>query len=279
MYPGSLTAQWLSDDSSLPVTLQMLNRLSYNAKRRIYRFLLPPSLLVLFNIDPISWNGSGEYKLTLNADSGTNEVNINIRSNISPFEDFFYLQLIDNNLNGIDLNFLIISDPYSSRFNIDSDTQGRETLFGKAFRNEKEEEVAKDAGLAPGQVRKGLSFASKVLQQIESFITASGHSAYRLEPLSYATAWMFEHYGFAYNRGHKLMNTIHREFQPGRRLYNALDDSTPFRQQKQWSSIRGRAWAIHDGILEVIDEKWDDLRMVKRVGHHAGVETSPDTNY
>ncbi len=278
-HPGTLTAKWLSDDSSLPATLKMLNSLSKCAKRRIYRLLLPPSLLVLFDIDPISWKGRGDYRLTLKADSQTGGVNISITMNADPHEEFFCLQLLDNNLNGIDLNFLIISDPHSSRFNTDSDTQGHATLFGKVFRNLAAEERAKAAGLAPGQVRKGLSFASKVLQQTESFITTCGHSAYRLEPLTYATAWVFERYGFAYIRGHKLMDTIHQEFQPGGRLYTALDGSTPFRQAQQWSSIRGRTWAIHDGILEVIDKQWDHLRMLKRIGHHAGVETSFGTKY
>ena len=51
------------------------------------------------------------------------------------------------------------------------------------------------------------------------------------------------------------------------------------RQPEQWKTVRGRAWAIHDGILEVIDATWDNLRMVKRVGKHAGVETFPDAVY
>jgi len=279
VYPCALTAQWLSDDSRLPVTLQMLNRLSDNAKNRLYRLLLPPGLLVLFDIDPISWKGRGDYRLTLKAESSNGEINISITTKENSSEELFCLQLMDNNLNGIDLNFIIISDPDATRFSTDSDSQGHATLFGKASRNYKEEEKAKNAGLAPGQVRKGMSFASKLLQQVESFIATCGHSAYRLEPLTYATAWVFEHYGFAYVLGHKLMDTIHREFQPGNRLYNALDNSTPFRQEQQWSSIRGRSWAIHDGILEVIDKQWDKLRMIKRIGHNAGVKTSPGIKY
>ncbi len=279
VHPGTLTARWLTEDANLPVTLIMLNNLSENAKRRIYRLLLPPELLVFFNIDPISWKGRGDYRLQLMADSRKGEVNIFIKINADPREKYFCIQLMDNNLNGIDLNFLIISDPDSSRFNIDSDHQGADTHLGKAFRNYEEEENAKTAGLAPGQVRKGLSFASKVLQHVEIFIATCGHSAYRLEPLTYATAWVFERYGLAYIRGHQLMDTIHKEFQPGGRLNNALDGSTPFRQPQQWSSIRGRSWAIHDGILNVIDKQWDHLRMIKRVGHYSGVATSPGVKY
>ena len=55
--------------------------------------------------------------------------------------------------------------------------------------------------------------------------------------------------------------------------------STPFRQPEQWRTVRGRAWAIHDGILAAMDARWNDLRMVKQVGKHAGVNTFPDAVY
>ena len=79
--------------------------------------------------------------------------------------------------------------------------------------------------------------------------------------------------------GHKLMDDIHKEFQPGGRLHAALDGSTPFRQPDQWRTVRGRAWAVHDGILAAIDAQWNGLRMVKRVGRHAGVNTLPGVDY
>jgi len=90
---------------------------------------------------------------------------------------------------------------------------------------------------------------------------------------------VFERRGFAYVRGHKLMDDIHKEFQPDGRLYQALDGSTPFRQPDQWSSVRGRAWAIHDGLLDAIDAEWDKLRMIKQVGRHADAETFPEATY
>jgi len=80
-------------------------------------------------------------------------------------------------------------------------------------------------------------------------------------------------------RGHKLMDTIHKEFQPGGALHSALDGSSPFRQLSQWDTVRGRAWAIHDGVLETIGARWDKLRMVKQVGRHAGVETFPEAKF
>lgn len=279
VHPGSLTAKWLSEDSSLPATLKMLNELPEGAKRRIYRALIPPSILTQFSIDPITWKSRGDHQLTLKAEPETGEVNLSIGSISDPSEEFFCLQLLDNPFNGIDLNFLIISDPSCRRFDTDRDADGRTTFLGKGHRNILAEEKAKQAGLAPGQFGKGLRFSSIVLHQVETFLATCGHTAYYLEPITYAAAWVFERRGFAYVRGHKLMDDIHKEFQPGGRLYQALDGSTPFRQPDQWSTVRGRAWAIHDGLLNAIDAKWDKMRMVKRVGHHAGVETFPDARY
>jgi len=277
--PGSLTARWLSQDASIPASLKQLNELPEGAKKRIYRALIPPNLLTIFDIDPISWKGRGNYRLTLTAKPRTGEVHISIGQMSDAADEFFCLQLLDNTFNGIDLNFLIISDPCSSRFDTDCHADGSSTLLGQACRNLIAEEQAKNAGLAPGQVRKGLALSNTVLQQVETFLAACGHRAYRLEPMSYSAAWVFERRGFAYIRGHKLMDDLHREFQPGGRLYRALDGSTPFRRPDQWATVRGRAWAIHDGLLEAVEAKWDKLRMVKQVGRHAGVETFPDSVY
>ncbi|MFT3894250.1 MAG: hypothetical protein QM730_21680 [Anaerolineales bacterium] len=136
-----------------------------------------------------------------------------------------------------------------------------------------------ESGLAPGQIREGLRSSRIVLNHIETFLTMMAHHAFFLEPLTYVSAWIFEKRGFAYSKGHQLMDTIHREFQPGGELHKALDGSTPFRQPDQWKTVRGRAWAIHDGILQVLDRKWDDLKMIKQIGRHARVDTFPGAEY
>lgn len=136
-----------------------------------------------------------------------------------------------------------------------------------------------NAGLAPGQTRAGLRASSEVFNHLESFLTLLAHHAYFLEPLSYASAWVFERRGFAYVRGHKLMDEIHEEFQPEGRLYRQLDESTSFRAQDHWNLVRGRAWAIHDGILDAMNARWDGLRMIKQVGRNAGADTFPGGEY
>jgi hypothetical protein len=277
---GSLTVQQLSRDPSVPITLRQIGELDENLQRRIYRGLLPPDLLAQFKIDPITWKGpQGEGYVQLQGDSSAGKVLVSARNSLDGAGDFFSLEIADNAFNGIDLNLLELNDPNGETFGIDYDEQGQPTLFGTLRRNLAEEQRALRAGLAPGQRRPGLGASRIVLGHMETFLAALGHRAYFLEPLTYASAWVFERRGFAYVRGHKLMDDIHREFQPGGRLHAALDSGTPFRQIDHWKTVRGRAWAIHDGLLEVMDTRWDKLRMVKQIGQHAGVETFPGAVY
>ena len=277
---GGLTAEQLARDPSLPITLRQINNLPENAGRRVYRALIPPGLLTRFGIDPVTWKGpNGDQLVELSTDSQAGIVHLLVRQAASTSDGFLRMELADNVINGIDLHWLVIHDPDSPHFGTDYDEMGRPTLFGTARRNLVEEERAMQAGLAPAQVRVGLRGSKLVLQHIEAFLATCGHRAYFLEPLTYVSAWVFERYGFAYVRGHKLMDDIHDEFQLGGRLYQTLDGSTPFRQPDQWRTVRGRAWAIHDGILSAIGETWNGLRMVKQVGRHAGVETFPGAEY
>jgi hypothetical protein len=146
-------------------------------------------------------------------------------------------------------------------------------------RNLEAEAAAMAAGLAPSQVRPGLRATDVALQHLEAFLALLGHESFSAEPLTYATALLFESRGFSYLTGRRLMEEIDREFRPGGRLHAALDSSSPFRQPGQAGSTRGRAWAIHDGILSAIDKNWNNVRMVKRLGHHAGIKTFPDAVY
>jgi hypothetical protein len=277
---GELPVDWLTSSPNLPVTLRRLNGLPENAKKRIFRALLPAPLLGRFGINPVTWQGpDGDGYVVLTAKPETGVASIAVRNHADSRNEFFYIELEDTSMNGINLNFLLIRDPSGPCFGTDCDDQGNPTLFGAVHRNLAAEEQALKAGLAPGQVCAGLRASQQALQHLEAFLVTSGHTAYFLEPLTYASAWLFERRGFAYVRGHQLMDAIEQEFQPGGRLYLALDGSSPFRQSDQWRTVRGRAWAIHDGILEAIDASWNGLRMIKQVGRHAGVETFAQAAY
>jgi hypothetical protein len=275
-----LAVDWLTRNPNIPVTLRQLNELPDNAKKRTYRALLPPTLLSQFGIDPVTWQGpDGAGHVLITANPGSGRVTLAVRRHPSPSDELFYVELEDTSMNGIQVNFVLIRDPRGPCFRTDRDEEGQATLFGTVHRNLDAELEAMEAGLAPGQVCRGLRASRQTLEHLETFLVMIGHSAYFLEPLTYASAWLFERRGFAYVRGHKLMDDIHREFQPGGRLHQALDGSTPFRQPDQWRTVRGRAWAIHDGLLEGIGTAWDGLRMIKQVGRHAGVETFPQAVY
>ncbi len=278
--PENFSINQIIDNADAPVAIRHLNNLPDNAKRRLYRSMLPAELLRRFEIKPITWKGpAGDSHVRLDAPAGTGKVSLSVYRHPDDLSPFICIELADNSFNGIDLNLLLLNDPASPYFRTDIDAEEHPTYFGTVRRNLVEEARAKSAGLAPGQVRASLGGSALVLQYIEVFLTMLAHQAYYLEPLSYTSAWVFERRGFAYVRGHKLMDDIHREFQPGGKLNAALDGSTPFRQPEQWNTVRGRAWAIQDGILDVLDARWDKLRMVKQIGQQAGVNTFPGAVY
>jgi hypothetical protein len=277
---GAISISLLEQDGTLPFTIRQLNNLPVNVKQRMYRGLIPPALLTRHGIDPIQWTDSGKVqKVFLQAEENSEKVLITAQSSANAQDEFFALELADNSLNGIELNLIVLNDPTAPRYSIDQTEDGAPTMFGTLKRNLKAEEAAKRAGLAPGQVRTGLGGSRMVIEQIEAFLSMLGHRAYFLEPLTYASAWVFERRGFAYVRGHKLMDDIQRGFQPGGRLYQCLEEGSAFRKREQAGTVRGRAWAIHDGILEALDSRWDSIRMVKQIGRHAGVETFPQAVY
>ena len=133
-----------------------------------------------------------------------------------------------------------------------------------------------ESGLAPGQIHHGLRLLGQAIDAFEDFVTSLGHDMYFTEPLYYHNAVIFERYGFNYQMGKRLMNSIQAGFQAGGDLTPLLDGSTPFRQPDAANSIRRRSWAIHDGIL---GEPFTNVTMYKRVGVSAGVNTTPGCNW
>ena len=130
------------------------------------------------------------------------------------------------------------------------------------------------AGLAPGQIRRGLRSLAHTVPTFEAFVESLGHSVFFIEPLFYHNAVIFERYGFAYLVGKRRMEALHREFQLGGSLAERLDGSSAFRVSANANSIRGRSWAIHDGVA---DEPYSGVTMYKRVGDNASINTFPDS--
>jgi acetoin utilization protein AcuC len=188
-------------------------------------------------------------------------------------DPLFYLHMADTLNFQISLLLLVVNDPESPRFNVDVDENGRPTRFGTLRRNIPEELRAMEYGLAPGQVRAGLRLSHKAVPTLERFISRTGHDLVIIDPLYYHNAVVYEKYGFAYFQGRRRMEWINEGLRPGGEFFERLDGSTPFRPPDAWKSIRGRSWAIHDGVL---GEPFGEIHMYKRVGHQAGVNTFPD---
>jgi hypothetical protein len=115
---------------------------------------------------------------------------------------------------------------------------------------------------------------------MEDFCRLFGKDLFLVEPLFYHSALLYERHGCDYLLGRDLMETIDQEFRSGGRLHNALDGSTPFRQPGFDRTIRGRSWAIHDGVLSALDgAAWGGVKMYRLAGRHAGVSTFPGAEY
>lgn len=258
-------------------SIRQVNQLSEAAKEGIYRQLLPDTLLEQYGIDPRSLcDARGERLVTFTFPAGSRLVEIDVRPEAGFRDPLLYLELTDTRLNQIEVLLFVVNDPASQRFHTDRDWRGERTMFGTLRRNIAEEIRAMKAGLAPGQVRRGLRTSRTLVPLFEEFVRRLSHEYYLIEPLAYHNAILFERLGFNYVQGFRKMEWIHSAFQPGGRLYQALDGSTPFRQLDAWRTVRGRSWAVHDGIL---GEPWHGIRMYKRVGHHVGVDTFPDGPY
>jgi len=203
--------------------------------------------------------------------------------NLAQMEDPLYsITLSDtNDYTQISLDFMIVNDPGCARFNTNRDTEGRDTLFGWASRNLCEEEKAVEAGLYPGQVRKGLGLTAEVVQTLDFMCRIFDVKSIRLEALFYHNAIAYERCGFSYFSGYALMKKIQDSFQPGGKLFEKLDNSTPFRRPEFADSVKGRSWAIHDGILsevdaELLEEGWVSPVMYRMVDQPRAMITFPD---
>ncbi len=255
-----------------PSTIGGINLLPESEKRAMYAHYIPAELLKKFNLPPLT-SASGLKLLRFRFSSGSSDVEMSLYHQPDFPDPIFYAHLTDTMNGQIHILLYILNDPESPRFDVDKMPDGTPTKFGSLQRNIEAEENALEAGLAPGQIRRGLRMLSRAIETFEQFATALGHDTYFIEPLYYHNAVIFERYGFAYQMGKRLMDSIHAGFQGGGDLNVQLDGSTAFRKPEAADGIRRRSWAIHDGIL---GEPFTKVTMYKRVGKQAGLNTAPD---
>ena len=266
--------RFIAPDGSLLNSLATINELPEDLRDQVYHTLLLDELLERFGIDKVTLcNPCGEKVIVVDASPHTGLVEIRLWRHLGDRDPALYIQLVDTVNNQMLVLLFATNDPEAPRFQVDRDWGGEPTKFGTLTRNVEAEIAAMQAGLAPGQVRRGLRMSRHILPTFERFVARLGHDMYMMEPLAYHTALLFESFGCAYSLGRRRMEWIQQEFQPDGELYNRLDGSTPFRVRGMEQTVRGRSWAIHDGVL---NEPFTDVHMYKNIGKPAGVNTFPD---
>ncbi len=260
---------------SQPYTIGGINLLPEEQKRKIYSDLIPDELLQRFGLNRSFIDSDGRPLLHGRWAAGNPSAEMSLFHAVDFPDPVLYGHLTDTLAGQVHILLYVLNDPLSERYDVDRLPDGQATKFGTLARNLEAERAALGAGLAPGQVRRGLRLLTPAIRAFEGFIQELGHDLFFTEPLYYHNAVIFERYGFAYQQGRRLMEGIQEGFAVDGALRRRLDGST-FRPRAAENSIRLRSWAIHDGIL---GEPFTNVTMYKRVGRHAGVSTTGDVGW
>jgi hypothetical protein len=263
-------------------SIQEINALPREVSEALYARLVPEELLDRFAIDPLTLcDKAGARLVRVTAPADQPWARVEVRSSPEDRDPALLVDVEMSPLSVPELAFVQITDPAGARYAIDRDPDGRDTLFGTTCRNIDEERRALRGGLAPGQVRRGLRLLSRVLDAMEGFCALIGKEIYLIEPLFYHSAILYERRGCGYLMGRDVMESIHAGFGDGGPLLGALDASSDFRAPEAARSVRGRSWAIHDGVG---DGLWaggavGGVKMYKVAGRQAGINTFPGATY
>ncbi len=263
-------------------SIQEVNALPREVAEALYARLVPEELLDRFAINPATLcNRDGARLVRITAPADQPWARVEVRSTPEDRDPALLVDVEMSPLSVPELAFVQITDPTGPRFAIDRDPDGRDTLFGTAARNVEEERRAMRVGLAPGQVRRGLRLLSRVLDSMGTFCSLIGKEIYLIEPLFYHSAILYERRGCGYLLGRDVMEEIHAGFADDGVLRGALDGSTDFRGPDAAASVRGRSWALHDGVGQGL---WGgtgigSVKMYKAAGRSAGVNTFPGSPY
>ncbi len=258
-----------------------LNALPESVREQLYLRLVPPALLARFAVNPRTLRDvHGAHLVRITAPDGAPWARVEVRRRDDDRDPVLLLDVGMSPFGVPELSFVQIADPTAPRYGIDRDEDGQDTLLGTASRNLVEERRALADGLAPGQVRRGLRMLSPVLEAMDAFCLLLGREFYLLEPLFYHSALLYERQGCDYFIGRDRMDEIHAGFQPGGELHARLDAASPFRRRGMASTVRGRSWAIHDGVLgHTLGEAWSAVKMYRVPGRPAAVSTFPGAMY
>ena len=252
-----------------------INNLPENEKREIFLHLVPKNIFDRFSLPYNLIDSNGNNLLHIQGKPGSESLELRLYHQAGFRDPILYCHMVDT-LNGqIHVLLYIMNDPFSPRYNIDVLPDGTKTEFGTRKRNLEAEHQAMQAGLLPGQIRRGLNILSDAVDSFETFVKNLGHNMYFNEPLYYHNAIIFERYGFNYQSGKKRMETIHQRFLEDQDIIKLLGTS-PFKRPEAQHSIFFRSWAIHDGIL---GEKFDGVTMYKIIDKKGELDTAPGIHW
>src|SRR3990167_5199701 len=163
-------------------SIQEINHLPREMLEALYLRLVPEEMLDRFGIDPRTLMGpEGTRLVRITAPPDKSCARVEVRSST---EDRDPALLVDVEMSGLsvpELAFVQITNPRASRYGIDRDLEGRDTLFGTVSSNVDEELRAFKDGLAPGQVRRGLRLLPRVLEAMEGFCRLLGKEIFLIE--------------------------------------------------------------------------------------------------
>jgi hypothetical protein len=254
-----------------------VNALPATLREQLYLRLVPEELLHAFGLERASLRlGEPDSPVRISAPDGGAWARVEMRRAPTDRDPTLAVDVGMSAFAVPELAFVQLTDVTAPRYDIDRDHDGQDTLLGTTSRNISEEVRALDAGLGPGQVRRGLRMLVRVLECMDAFCRLLGSEFYLVEPLFYHSAILYERRGCDYLLGRERMEEIDAGFAPGGVLRARLDDSTPFRRASLAVSVRGRSWAIHDGVL---GDPYSGVKMYRVPGHAAGVSTFTGTSY
>ncbi len=261
-----------------PTSIREINNLPDEDKQAIYQTLLPEWLFTRYDIERTMLEVAMSLHpvITFRCPKGSRAMEIIVKRRVTDLDPMLYLNMADTFNGQLLVLLVIVNDPDAPRFNTDVDLNGNRTQFGTISRNIPAEIAAMEAGLAPGQIRKGLRAFKESVPVFEQFVSRMSHDLFFIEPLAYHNAIVFERYGFNYLQGQKDMAAISEEFLPGRNLHEKLTNENPFRQSNAYKFVRKRSWAIHDGLL---GHPFTGFQMYKVVGKHSGINTFPSSQW
>jgi len=261
----------MCSDTRLAYNISGVNLLPEQEKLAIYTRLLPQPLLDRFDLTPPFVDHQGNSLLILHCPAGSMDAELKLYHRVDADDPVLFGHISDTINGQVRMLLYVINDPDSPRFDVDHMPDGTPTIFGTNQRNLEAEIAAMQYGLAPGQIHRGLRMLGIAIQAFDRFVQSLGATMYFADPLYYHTAIMFEHHGFAYEKGRRFMERIQQGFAPGGDLLDKLDGSTPFRQPEAANSIRLRSWAIHDDLF---GEPYTNVTMYKMIGRSFDIDTS-----